>query len=785
MTRFTRTSVRSLTALFLLVCLTTATYAAKTEHVVILSDGSRQELRAKVQAAGGTVRHEFKNVVAVSATVPTSSMVSLLRTPGLKIKKVVNVYEPKPRDPKGITTGVAKFKPTDRIKFDVAGLPKRIKSFPADYSFNNDLINATAVQATGNLGQGVVVAVIDSGTANNAEVVPSLDGTVIGGESFVEDDPVTSATSTLNGDHGTWVGTMIAGHVGFVFPNDSCLVQSLQLNAPDSVLDGTPFGLPGDSIVPMVGVAPGANIYALKVFSSLGGGTGSDVILAAMDHAITLKKNFLAGMSTAPVSGSGTEDDPFVYDALNIQVVNMSLGGPTTAAGRELEDLLSREMVKVGITLVTSAGNAGPASLTTGTPASGVATLSSAASNTAPHERVFWDVAATGDCSVGLGLLARPDGTLQTASFSSRGPTADGRVDISVTSAGYFNFVQSPDGSLALVAGTSFSAPTVSGAAALLQAGVPTAKAAEIRNAIVKGSNFHLLGDGSTQFDQGRGYLDVAKSLDLLKSGTAGSTIPNMGTYLPDVGANLNKLGVPTSTLTANSTLKFTTGMLRPGQRKEFIVKVGRQIGAVNVSVDSVTPKLPPDQQNLLFGDDIFFSVHQAKTSAFGEGDYPVQTFVAGPTQFGVSNPEPGYMRIVVLGDWTNAGRVSSEVTVTAKAQTTAKLSKYGTVNEGELVQIPYTVASGVKSLTFELTWNNDWSHYPTNDLDLILVDPDGNLIFDGATLNGREMATIDKPKAGHWTILVDGFNVYGKLANNGTESGPQKDTYRVRVVQQ
>ena len=92
MTRFSRADVRSMTALFLLLCLTTAAFAAKTEHVVIQSNGSRQELKSKVQAAGGTVRHEFKNVVAVSATVPTASMLSLLRTPGLKIKKVVNVY---------------------------------------------------------------------------------------------------------------------------------------------------------------------------------------------------------------------------------------------------------------------------------------------------------------------------------------------------------------------------------------------------------------------------------------------------------------------------------------------------------------------------------------------------------------------------------------------------------------------------------------------------------------------------------------------------------------------
>ena len=60
----------------------------------------------------------------------------------------------------------------------------------------------------------MVVAVIDHGVANNGEVVPTLDGSVIGGESFVpkDVDPVTSPTSTKNDDvHGTMVSTMIAG----------------------------------------------------------------------------------------------------------------------------------------------------------------------------------------------------------------------------------------------------------------------------------------------------------------------------------------------------------------------------------------------------------------------------------------------------------------------------------------------------------------------------------------------------------------------------------------------
>ena len=128
----------------------------------------------------------------------------------------------------------------------------------------------------------------------------------------------------------------------------------------------------------MVGVAPAAKIYAVKIFASDADGAPDDRILAAMDRVITIKKNFLKGMPSVPVSGTGTEDDPFVYDSLNIQVANMSLGGPTAAAGRDVEDLLTEEMQKVGIMLAVSAGNAGPALLTVGSPATGIGPISSA-----------------------------------------------------------------------------------------------------------------------------------------------------------------------------------------------------------------------------------------------------------------------------------------------------------------------------------------------------------------------------------------------------------------------
>ncbi len=89
---------------------------------------------------------------------------------------------------------------------------------------------------------------------------------------------------------------------------------------------------------------------------------------------------------------------------------------------------------------------------------------------------------------------------------------------------------------------------------------------------------------------------------------------------------------------------------------------------------------------------------------------------------------------------------------------------------------------SGTPTLTVQLTWDHDWASYPTNDLDLILFDPDGNANYDGATLNGRETAQINNPKAGTWYILVDGYDVFGRLGLDGTEFGPKLDNYTVKV---
>ena len=50
------------------------------------------------------------------------------------------------------------------------------------------------------------------------------------------------------------------------------------------------------------------------------------------------------------------------------------------------------------------------------------------------------------------------------------------------------------------------------------------------------------------------------------------------------------------------------------------------------------------------------------------------------------------------------------------------------------------------------------------------------------ATLNGRETAQVNNPKPGTWLIIVSGYEVFGQLAPDGTESGPKVDNYTVSV---
>jgi hypothetical protein len=749
MSRFRGLGGRAALALAAVLILPIAARAEGNERLIVRAAKPYTSVSALVASLGGRVDYKFENVDAVAVTIPASRLADLSAAVGEEAISKDNVMAP-PRPLERVNVDAADQQGAQPLE---AGDVQALASLPQDYNFNNDLIHATELQAQGQSGAGVTVAVIDAGTAN-ASVVAALTGTVIGGENFVPGATEPSATSRNNDPHGTWVGTVIAGHATFGFLNTSTIVRAIKLHAPEAIqtpCPSTPATCAIASFIPMVGVAPAAKIYALKVFPAAGGGAPESRIIAAMDRAITLRKNFNNGMGQTTVSGDGTENNPFVYSALKIDVVNMSLGGPTLFAARDLEDQLTLKMIDAGIVLAASAGNDGFAAMTGGSPGTGLGSITVGAANTYKHERILRDL-QTG--SVGLGTLYRPTTHIQTADFSSRGPTADGRVDPDITANGFATYAQSANGGISLVSGTSFSGPTVAGAAALLVGASPSSKPFQIREALIRSANPTALGDGSGPIDQGKGFLNVSAAASKLASVRNGKIQEEFAT--PIVALNILKAGFSPIFFRNNRYTAHVTN-LKPGQVKQFFVPSDVWTDQLTVSLSNITPELPPAGQNQLFGDDIFLNVVDAPTSV---GILRLSEFVNADASFPVDNPQTGLVRVALQGDSTNAGKISADVTIERKRGPQGRPSAVGRIAEGEEDVYEVTIPAGAQKAVFETSWLRTWALYPTNDLDMVLIDPTGVVNTTGAASNSPERVEINAPKPGVWTIAIDGFAI-------------------------
>ncbi|MGQ9863780.1 MAG: S8/S53 family peptidase [Bacteroidia bacterium] len=160
--------------------------------------------------------------------------------------------------------------------------------------------------------------------------------------------------------------------------------------------------------------------------------------------------------------GYSTFDDPsenYMYAQMN---------GQTAIVSRA-----ARLAARKGILVVTSAGNEG---------------LSPWHYITAP---------ADADSILAVGAISF---TGVIASFSSRGPSADGRIKPDVVAPGLGVYVVRPGGDIGQASGTSFASPLVSAMCAVLWSKYPTASMADIRKAVI------LSADRATQPDTVYGY---------------------------------------------------------------------------------------------------------------------------------------------------------------------------------------------------------------------------------------------------------------------------------------
>ena len=615
------------------------------------------------------------------------------------------------------------------------------------------------------------MAVIDSG------VRPSFNhmapGTLIGCENFSRKpdfDPagnpigIGECLSDNNWGHGTFVAGAIAGNGIFSFDSGSILLQSVAIHAPEAIIN------PGSTLA-MLGSAPNVKIYSLSVFNNVPFPADSSEILDAVNRVIELKK----------VEG---------YD---IGVVNMSLGRRTLFAGQGIFEEMVDALLEAGIVPVIGGGNSGNSPLTTASPASALATLGVAAGSLAHQERIAADVFFTAfGLPVGIGSFVRPSELTQTASFSSRGPDADGSggPDVIATGLGVFGqgLSVAPDPNLVnLGNGTSFSTALVSGVAALLRQAFPGATATQIRNAIILAASSEVTTDGSTELDEGQGWVNAHAAYRLLDENGVSHLLDRPFRPRRSVRRNVER---GTDLEVSRGSAQLRAKNLKPGGRSDILLEIPENTRDVRITLSDVDAAfLPseffgdygPGKQNCFFvGDAIMLNIHSAKTSfistAISAGDYfdlnPDPTSVSAfivedqevtiiiadrdseavypPTALVIRDDlEPGIVRVTVAGDVVNAGPISAKVAVTTSRFERPSPTLEGTIHAFEWIQLPDPLPGppDVDQLQFRLNWNHNWGKYPTNDLDMQVYFFDGTNFFP-IFVDGGAPHSLDRKSA-------------------------------------
>jgi subtilisin family serine protease len=707
---------------------------------------------------GGEVSIAYKSAEVLAASVPANKLMELAANPN-----VIRVYNDHIRQlrfegsitEENVRTNTPLDPVTNTPVLEAEALEVQVEAIPAaniesvnpSIYHNANLTHAEDVWGETIYGLGTTVAIIDTGVWAAS---PLLSGNVIGGIDLSPDNGTANEgyDAPWNHYHGTACAHLLAAHGWIGFPVGHYWGEAILKYDPEGteVEDGIIWTL-------SMGIAPLASIYGVKVFPSTGAGVPSSIVMNGMDWAIQK----------------------------GVDVISMSLGGMIGADGEDPEDILVDAATAAGITLVAAAGNEGPAPLRVGSPGSAKTAITVGAAMDPIHERVF------GEIAYGLGDYYYPHDEKSIVYFSSRGPSADGRVKPEVVATGSWCFLGIfADGYVRLGGGTSYSCPQVAGGAVLLttyvrQEMLPYGPA-EIKQAIYDGADPI---SGFTAMEQGAGYMNVANSLDVIKSGSFG-TIPETWSHHID-GFWFS----PIDTICledGKATLHDLT--LDPLKFLYFAFWVNQEVDSIKVTLSGVQLAAPEDQ-NPVFGDGAW--IYLSSSIRGGVDDYllgtdPYLYFWSDATVavFKDLDFQPGVVRLVLEDDLSSyeamfIEELTIEVTEVWTFSVSNKVCVYnngvpvdtqvevypgtirrysGMVKEGEIDGYVFNIPDATGFAFITLSWCHDWAHWATNDLDLIIINPDGSYNWDAVTGASPEVAIL-LAGPGDYTLLVEGYQVY------------------------
>ncbi|MGO9080333.1 MAG: S8 family peptidase [Streptosporangiaceae bacterium] len=403
--------------------------ASLTETVIVTSTGPLSPLEAVLQV-GGTVLTQYHLIDGVDASIATIEEPVLAALPGIIVTPDAEVSVQSTTESTGPHT------PSDAFLQETG---------------------AARLASGGDTGQGVTVAVLDTGIDN----LPDFSGRLVGGVDLTDEhNPFQDSYG-----HGTFVAGLIAGD--------------------GSSSDGQ-----------YSGEAPGANLVSIKV-AGADGVTHLGTIISGLQWAVDNQARY------------------------GIKVLNISLGfQPSQSTVINPLDNAVEAVWNSGITVVASAGNAGPFNGTILSPGDDPLVITVGAlddmATTSTADDEMTDFSSVGPTS--------PDGWAKPDLVTS------GRSVVSLAAPGstvYNDYPSARVGPADFVgSGTSFSAAIVSGAAALVLADHPGLSPDQVKARLLGNT---IPGPVGNPFADGHGALDAyaaATSGPMDFSQSAASLVP-------------------------------------------------------------------------------------------------------------------------------------------------------------------------------------------------------------------------------------------------------------------
>ena len=749
-----------------------------SQYVSVIADISR---------LGGQVTFLYRHVTGLAARLPGAALFELAQNP-----EVVSV------DPDAVITlssgfkGIESPRDTEHLARSVLPLNEQFtlldrnieaaEALEPDTYINAATHGALPLIASNIKGQDSIAAIIDTGIYSGhfmigrPKVVGGVDLSADVGTGFEGFDDVR------NHWHGSAVAGVLGGFARILVSSSSLLAQSIELHSGSALPAGP---VPGTKIVTLSGIAPATKFFVIKVFPHSGAGASTSTIVRGIDAAIDAKT---AGQ-------------------FDIDIISMSLGGPTLFDGRGIDAQAIHNAVQAGISVSIAAGNEGPAPMTVADPGASHEAITSAALAHPVNTRVAWDL-TFGILGIGSDLFT--SSTPQIHAFSNRGPTADGRAKPDVSSIGIFTLSAFPCATaacgtpnrgqgLAFVSGTSFSTPATSGVLSLLNDYVERVLAMpdgatpeDLKQAVIAGA---VPLPGYSVEEQGAGFVNAANSLALLTPPFGASAAPlapiPQGTPLTAT-ADIRNLFLANSPVDPIRT--FTTSVtLNPGINMEFVFEMPPSscICTIRFSMTNVNVGANPNPTaQASFPNSFEVYIHDSKRGGSGDGFgyYIYSANVLGDATFTVTEAstsftgavsvfpedvvssvvEPGFSKVVIEGDWTNAVSVSATLTIEATyaAPPAPDMTLTGAVGQfdfgtgaGLVVLGPFNLNLGS---TLILSWTpGDYAHFPASDVDfLIAKGPTLASVTNtqGASLNSPERAVLGN--SGQFFVLILGFEI-------------------------